>query len=172
MVSAIIHRVDIMSGNSPRLIPNYKGGYISRKNNKKVWTVGIGDTKRKYYNLKINGMTLYLHRVLYSMFHKIPLKHLGIIDHIDGNCKNNAISNLRETTHSFNTLNCNVRITNTTGYKNISKDKNKFRFKIMYPKQFIKDFNTIEQAIHFRNNYYKSYPDVYFGTEQKMNCKK
>lgn len=69
-------------------------------------TVGkpIGDKPRadgtNYLMMRINGQLLYAHRL--AWFYVSGEWPDGVIDHIDGNKTNNAISNLRAATHAQN----------------------------------------------------------------------
>ncbi len=61
------------------------------------------DTKG-YYKIGINYKTYRLHRICWLLkYGKMPN---GVIDHIDGDIKNNAISNLRDVTSFENQRNC------------------------------------------------------------------
>lgn len=74
-------------------------------------SAGATDTKG-YLQVKINGR-------LYMAHHLVWLMHYGYlpdgIDHIDGNPKNNRISNLREVPHVENMRNQKRRSDNKTG---------------------------------------------------------
>lgn len=64
-----------------------------------------------YHVVRIENQRLAAHRVAYALFHgKWPE---GVVDHIDGNRKNNSRVNLRECTPAQNAM--NVRRTRTTG---------------------------------------------------------
>ena len=70
------------------------------------------------------------HRLIYLMHHGYLPK---IVDHIDGNPKNNQIENLREALMIENVWNQKKRSTNTTGVKGISYSKkaNKYTARCM-----------------------------------------
>ncbi len=56
------------------------------------------------------------HRIIFFMHHGwLP----EFVDHIDGDCTNNRIENLRAATASQNARNCKVYATNTTGAKGV-----------------------------------------------------
>lgn len=67
----------------------------------------VMEDKDGYYRAKIKHKVCYIvHRVIYEMFHgKIPKGY--VIDHIDGDVKNNTIENLRLTTPAGNSRNGN-----------------------------------------------------------------
>ena len=148
------------------LFIDYSQGIIYRFLNNKLKSYGIKEINRKYYEIYINGKTEKLHRVIYSNYNNIPLSTLGEIDHINQNKKDNSISNLREVSRSDNMLNRNKLSTNTSGYKNIHyhKIEEKYRFEIcINGKKLCKRFNNIQDALIYRNEYYKKYPNILFG---------
>jgi len=124
--------------------------------------------KNVYYDIKINGKMQRLHRVIYSTYHNIPLDKLGQIDHLDRNTKNNRITNLRLVTHSGNILNRTKRLDNKSGHKNISYDKqvNRWVCSIVVDKTTtFKRFDNISDAIKYRDEFYASHPEIYFGNQ-------
>jgi Demerecviridae HNH endonuclease len=72
------------------------------------------------------------------------------IDHIDGNPRNNLISNLREATRAKNVLNQKMHKDNRYGMKGVSKSRNgkKFRARIIinYKEISLGAFDTPEEA--------------------------
>jgi hypothetical protein len=73
-----------------------------------------------------------IHRLIALQFIDNP-NNYPCVDHIDQNKLNNNIENLRWCTHSQNEMNKNKMITNTTGFKGVSKRKNnKFETQIRY----------------------------------------
>ena len=81
-----------------------------------------GCYSRGYKVMRINGINHLSHRIAF-------LIHYGYmprsIDHINGVKDDNRALNLRECTLKENNRNCGMRSTNTTGYKGVSKSKNK-----------------------------------------------
>lgn len=69
------------------------------------------------YTVAINGKSYLVHRVIFCMHHGFFPEQ---VDHIDGNCINNLIENLREATHSQNAQNAKTRFDNACGLKNIT----------------------------------------------------
>jgi len=80
-----------------------------------------------YKIVEIDSKSYKIHRLVF-MYHYGYLP--SQVDHIDGNRLNNCIENLRETTASQNALNGKFRKSNTTGYKNVFKDKSKWRVQL------------------------------------------
>lgn len=77
--------------------------------------------------IKINKRVYYAHRLAWFYVYKEWPK--GIIDHIDRNPQNNAISNLRDTTNSLNQHNINPKINNTSGYTGVYYSERQRRWK-------------------------------------------
>lgn len=73
--------------------------------------------RAKYQRVTIDGVRLYLHRVLWSMFHDRDPGTDGMVDHIDGDTKNNRISNLRLVNRSENAK--NRRTLTATGIRGV-----------------------------------------------------
>jgi hypothetical protein len=70
------------------------------------------------------------HRLIYMYHFGVMPK---VIDHIDGNPFNNKIENLREATMQQNSQNSKLKITNQSGYKNVSwsKARKKWRVRLL-----------------------------------------
>ena len=67
-----------------------------------------------------------LHRLLGLHFIPNP-NNLPTIDHIDKNKLNNNLSNLRWASYTKQSINRNIKITNTTGYTGVFIENNKYR---------------------------------------------
>lgn len=85
---------------------DYKDGELYRKI-KTGDSVKIGDKAgwhkhSGYMCVSVLAKSIYIHRVIFLMFHGYLPKY---IDHIDGNPSNNKIENLREATQSQNMAN-------------------------------------------------------------------
>lgn len=66
------------------------------------------------WNTSLNGMKIKVHRVIYQLFHN-DLTDKDYIDHLDGNPRNNKISNIRKTDHRTNMKNVKKKSNNTSG---------------------------------------------------------
>lgn len=89
------------------------------------------------------------------------------VDHIDGNPLNNQKSNLRICTHANNMLNRSKEKGNTTGYKGVSFQKNRYisRIRVNNKEYWIGSFDSPEDAA-------KAYDDaarIYHGEFAKLN---
>lgn len=110
-----------------------------------------------YVMAKIGDRIVYLHRFIMQNIKDICVKE---VDHINRNPLDNRRVNLRLTTPSENLLNKSNYSNSKSGHKNIhfSKDRNKWVFSISYEgNRHSKRFNTIEEAIVYRNNYYSKH---------------
>ncbi len=58
---------------------------------------------KKYWRVKHNGVSYYVHRIVYLLTNGVINSNL-VINHIDGNGLNNSITNLEETTHQVNSF--------------------------------------------------------------------
>ena len=118
--------------------------------------------KRKYQKIKIKNKTLLLHRVIF-LFHHGYLP--DFIDHIDGNCLNNKIENLRPATKAENCRNRSISSTNTSGFKGVSwcKVRNKWNAycTVNYKKHNLGYYKDIHEAkdkvIEFRKIHHKEF---------------
>ena len=109
---------------------DYKDGHLYWKKNIKNGTRNFfeGDKAGKqhsagYIQICLNNKLYLAHRLIFLWHHG----HLPrVLDHIDGDKTNNRIENLREATYSENLFNTKPYKTNTSGYKNVTKNGNKW----------------------------------------------
>jgi hypothetical protein len=130
---------------------------------------GLLDLSRGYYRLKITWNGVYSqwkkHRVVWAMHYgQWPTK---MLDHIDGNKENNAITNLREVTVQENARNRRIYTNNTSGHIGIVWDSqvNKWRARIgvggkriglgAYPN--IEDAIAARQAAEIKYGYHENH---------------
>ena len=158
--------------------PNYKidtNGKIYNKFNKvlKGYIHKDGNTSYRVFGLYKDkkNHTLRLHRLLAITFIPNPNNHPNV-DHIDGNGLNNHLDNLRWSSNSQNQQNQEVRKNNkSTGIKNISYySKNKlYRFAKTYnKKRYRKWFKTIEEAIEYKNEWYKKHHNEFMVKDKRI----
>lgn len=99
------------------------------------------------------------HRLIYLYHHGYMPKQ---IDHIDGNKYNNRVENLRECLPSNNSMNIGVKKNNTTGFKGVTweKARNKWRTRVCVQGKTVYSgrFDDIELAelvaVEARNKYH------------------
>lgn len=87
-------------------------------------TAGSLGSENKYPTIKANNKSFAIHKVVWILhFGQIPTGY--IVDHTDGDIKNNAIENLSLKTHKENNRNTKKRKDNRTGYCGITYKFNK-----------------------------------------------
>lgn len=100
--------------------------------------------KTGYRRICLNYKMYLAHRVVFLLIHKRwPL----MLDHIDRNPRNNSPSNLRETNHSENAMNSEVRRDNTTGFKGLFFDKRNNKWSARKRGKSLGSFLTKTEAI-------------------------
>lgn len=132
---------DYQVSNLGRVKSLYKNKLLRpKKHNKGYETICLSKDKILYYRL--------IHRlVALNFIDQIDGK--PEIDHIDGNKKNNCVSNLRWVNHSENNL--NKEKTKKANY--ISKNSaGHFQVRIKNTKIYVdRTFNTLEEAVTYRD---------------------
>lgn len=100
-----------------------------------------------YKKVTVNKKAFYTHQIIFLMQHGYIPK---LIDHVDGNSKNNNIDNLRESNKSLNACNAKTPVTNTSGHKGViwSKREKKWIARVQINKKQIHlgSFNNLELA--------------------------
>ena len=102
--------------------------------------------RAQYVAIYIDGRHYFAHRLMWLYVHgEWPREH---IDHIDGNKKNNRITNLREATNSQNKSNGKLYKHSTSGLKGVSKVGKKWKAQIVHGYQniYLGCHNTKEEA--------------------------
>lgn len=130
----------------------YECGIILRQIIKtKKWSKFVSKIK-KYWQIGINGKSYRFHRIIMFAFKGFDLNSDLVVDHLDRDIHNNALSNLQIKTNQENQFNRNA----IGFYKGIRKNKNgtesvycQTRLTIN-GKQITKHFKTEEEA---RNHY-------------------
>ena len=115
--------------------------------NKKIGDKAGRKQTLHYFQTRINGKYYYNHRIIFLYHHGYLPK---CIDHIDGNCLNNSIENLREASLYQNQQNRKIAKNNTSGIKGIYKIKNKekwcVRLKVNGKQNFFGNYHDLEVA--------------------------
>ena len=142
-----------------RVWSNKKDGYLKLIDHPVIYEYADG-TKRKTIYKQIDLMKdeirhqgKLVHRLVATAFLPNP-ENKTDIDHLDGNCSNNKVSNLRWKTHSENMRNCKIRTDNKSGHKGISWCKRSSTWRAtIYDnrhKQQSRYFTNIEDAVLWR----------------------
>ena len=90
---------------------------VQKANCVKVGSVVGYVNPRGYSVVKLDGVTVRLHRIVYKMYYGIEPE--GELDHIDGNKLNNKPENLRLASRYQNNQNIKKQKNNTSGHKNV-----------------------------------------------------
>lgn len=117
--------------------PNYSVNTVGQVMNNKTKNLVKGSLRNGYLRVTINGHYYSIHRLIYETFIG-PIPEGMYIDHIDGNRKNNSLTNLRLVTQSKNMTNSmNHGHKGCVAVLQFDKDHN-----------FIQEFPTIQAAAH------------------------
>ena len=130
------------------------------------WNAEIGSVagyvnSKGYLHISIDGREYKAHRIAWKYFYgEEPVDQ---IDHIDGDRKNNKISNLRQANNRQNQMNVKKQKNNTVGLKGVyfNKKSNKWvaRIGVNYKRIFLGLFDTPEKA----HDAYKDAAKKYIG---------
>jgi hypothetical protein len=126
----------------------YKEGKLFWKIAKRKIKIGQEITSTNssgYLKVCLEGKYFLVHRVIYEMFNGLIPSNLQI-DHIDGNRKNNNISNLRLATIKENSYNREKQSNNTSGFKGVNWSKYHFKWRVRIGKKHLGYFNDLEEA--------------------------
>ena len=106
----------------------YKDGRLFWKiKPRKGIEAGSETDKRGYRRISYKGKRYKTHRLIWEMFNN--RKPEGLIDHIDGNVRNNNINNLRLVTPQDNQRNTKLNSRNTSGIVGVTFDKRDRRWR-------------------------------------------
>ena len=114
-------------------------------------TLSVGDLAgylrgNGYWYIKINGRGYSAHRLAWLYVNGEWPGY--IIDHVNGVKSDNKIANLRQADKSQNGSNSALRSSNTSGFKGVTKCKNKWKAQITHNQVvvYLGLFNTKEEA--------------------------
>ena len=136
--------------------PEYSISTLGRVRNNKNDYIRIPDINSKgYHRLRLvrDGKIIrkFVHRLVAENFLPNPLSK-PMVDHINGDNKNNTVTNLRWATRSENTLNGKVRKDKKhTTLRNIVKNGNFFRWKICVKGQIHMSENFADERSAYDN---------------------
>ncbi len=115
----------------------FSDGGLGKHTNCKRWNTKFAGKKAGYIDksnnsltIKINSEKYYGHRICYSLYHNIELPVEIEIDHKNRDRSDNRITNLRIANRGQQNQNTKIRSDNTSGYKGISWDKVRCKWKV------------------------------------------
>ena len=116
--------------------------------------------ERGYGHVIFNGLSYSITKVSYIIQSKNNIDENTIIDHIDGNPRNNHITNLRIATLSQNSMNAKKRENKTISIKGIdwNKSSNRFRARVCvngvrHTKYYDNLLDAVASIFRMRNKY-------------------
>ena len=138
----------------------YEDGKLFRRSDGKE--VGCYTKKHRYARMGIDGRGYKVHRIIFLYHHGyLP----DIIDHINGDCYDNRIENLREANTHQNRQNSRIYSTSKSGVKNVYWEQGckKWRvtFTINYKRKTFGYYTDLEEAkqvaTSMRDKYFKEF---------------
>ena len=138
-------------------------------NNNRVKVGGLAGCldSNNYLCITYRSKKYYAHRLAWSyVYGKFPK---GLIDHIDGNPSNSAITNLRECSYAENQRNYKIPVTNKSGFKGVHWNKITEMWiasaRISGGKKTLGSYSTPEEASKVYNDFTKAhYGEFYRDT--------
>ena len=119
-------------------------GWLSQWAGREVGTVSSSrEGKAVYIIVHVNGVRTTLHRILYIIYHG---EYPEVVDHLDGDTLNNAISNLMGKTKAENSRNCKLYSSNTSGLSGVHYVKRWSKWKAQKPKGYIGYYDNLLDA--------------------------
>lgn len=97
-----------------------------------------------YLSISLGGVTVLAHRLAFAMTHGYWPDSL--IDHRDGNKRNNSIANLRAGSKSLNALNQHGKPRSSTGFRGVHHSRSRRRFVARLNNRYLGSFPTAEEA--------------------------
>lgn len=103
--------------------------------------------KNGYSRMRVNGERMMVHRLVAESYYENP-ENLPVVNHIDGNRRNNSPSNLQFCTQRFNTQSINCR----RDFGGIQESNGRFRLrvKMLGEKRMSFSFDSRDEAERFR----------------------
>lgn len=136
---------------------NYKEGRLFWKSSGKE-AGSLNDDG--YIRVQVKNTRYAAHRLVFFMHHGYFPR---VLDHINGIKSDNRIENLRSADHCKNGMNQGLNVANTSGYKNVFRQNNKWcvRLKINSKNTWFGSYDDIELAelvaIEARNKHHKEF---------------
>lgn len=108
-----------------------------------------GSVAMSYWQVAVNNCRYRVHRIVWALFNGCDVPKGMYLDHIDGNGKNNNISNLRLANKSQNAMNTRAQRKKQSGLpKGIRIMRDGYQARVMAGKEASrKNFDSLEDAI-------------------------
>jgi|DEB0MinimDraft_6_1074348.scaffolds.fasta_scaffold174642_1 hypothetical protein len=106
-------------------------GILIAKDSAKI--IGALNTSSKYLQIKLDGQQPLVHRIIYFLE---TGEQPEIVDHIDGDTRNNRITNLRASNNQFNQAN-QIQHRGYSKYKGVCLDRKYWKASIQYNRKSI-----------------------------------
>ena len=119
--------------------------------------------EKRYAVRKVNKKAIYMHRLI------AEAKEGFEIDHINGDSLDNRISNLRSCTHAQNCRNTKIQTNNTSGFKGVSFNKGKKKWKAYINLDRVQKFLGYHRDIKAAAQAYNRAAREYFGEFARIN---
>ena len=112
--------------------------------------LGLGSGKNGYTVVQVDGVQFWMHRIIWALAHGED-PGMNLIDHIDGNKRNNRISNLRLVSQLVNgqnrhRANKNNRSTGVLGVYQTKSGKFSAKIKVRRKSFSVGTFDSIDEA--------------------------
>lgn len=128
--------------------------YINSEDVELISKYAWSETHNGYLVAYVNGKHIRMHRLIYETHNHCSIMDNFVIDHINGNPKDNRIENLRAVTVQQNSRNLKLYKTNKSGHKGVSwrKDRNKWdaRITVDHHVYYLGLFENYEDAVTAR----------------------
>lgn len=98
---------------------------------------GAKESKQEHARVKIKGKLFYLHRIVFCLFHQTTDIDNWLIDHRDGNKKNNSGGNLRRASQLENSRHQTRETKAASGLKGVRKSGQKWQGYIKHDKKMV-----------------------------------
>lgn len=108
-----------------------------------------GSVAMSYWQVAVNRNYYRVHRIVWALCNGCDIPDGMYIDHIDGNGRNNKITNLRLASKSQNAMNTRLQVNKKSGLpKGIRTMREGYQARVMAGKEVSrKNFNSLEEAI-------------------------